>query len=168
LGELFFISYRFSVLVSKEKHSKRTFSLMLHVGGLPVSKKEKEIKELIKELSKPGREGLQASTTLSEMGALPVLQLMRVLEEGEDEYARRLAALSLGRIGEPAVDPLLDAMNNPDPAVRRYAVEALGQIKSEPRVLGAIFQARKDPSEQVRQAAWRALERLPSRGYRRA
>lgn len=104
------------------------------------------------------------------MGALPVLQLMKVLEEGEDEYARKLAALSLGRIGEPAVEPLLDAMNNPDPVSRRLAVEALGHIKSEPRVLGAIFQARKDPSEQVRQAAWRALERLPPRdtGSRRA
>ncbi|MDO8122778.1 MAG: HEAT repeat domain-containing protein [Candidatus Hermodarchaeota archaeon] len=128
-----------------------------------MSKKEKRIKELIKELNKPGREGLQASTTLSEMGALPVLQLMKVLEEGEDEYSRKLAALSLGRIGEPAVDPLLDAMNHPDPVSRRFAVEALGHIKSEPRVLGAIFQARKDPDEQVRQAAWRALERLPPR-----
>jgi len=66
------------------------------------------------------------------MGALPVLQLMKVLEEGEDEYSRKLAALSLGRIGEPAVDPLLDAMNHPDPVSRRFAVEALGHIKSEP------------------------------------
>ena len=91
------------------------------------------------------------------------MQLVQVLHEQDDEYTRKLAALSLGRIGKPAIDPLLDTMKSDNPASRRYAVEALGHIRSEPRVLGAIFQARKDPDEQVRQAAWRALERLPPR-----
>jgi HEAT repeat protein len=126
-------------------------------------KVEQRIAKLIKELSKPGREGLQASTALAEIGALAVMQLVEVLQEQDDEYTRKLAALSLGRIGKPAIDPLLDTMKSGDPASRRYAVEALGRIRSEPRVLGAIFQARKDPDEQVRQAAWRALERLPPR-----
>lgn len=124
---------------------------------------EQRIEELIKELHKPGREGLQASTALSEIGALAVLQLVRALQFEDDEYARKLAALSLGRIGKPAIEPLLETMQSEDPATRRYAVEALGHIRSEPRVLGAIFQARKDPDEHVRQAAWRALERLPPR-----
>ncbi|MFW9831340.1 MAG: HEAT repeat domain-containing protein [Candidatus Thorarchaeota archaeon] len=124
---------------------------------------EQRIKELIKELSKPGREGLQASTALSEIGALAVLQLVRAMQENEDEYTRKLAALSLGRIGKPAIDPLLETLHSGDAATRRYAVEALGHIRSEPKVLGAIFQARKDPDEYVRQAAWRALERLPPR-----
>lgn len=129
---------------------------------------EQRIKELIKELSKPGREGLQASTALSEIGALAVMQLVRALQHDEDEYARKLAALSLGRIGKPAIDPLLETIRSEDPIARRYAIEALGHIRSEPRVLGAIFQARKDPDEQVRLAAWRALERLPPRDNRPA
>lgn len=89
------------------------------------------------------------------------MRLLRVVQEEDDEYARKLAALALGRIGEPAVDPLIKALNDKDPAVRRYAVEALGRIRTEPRALGAIFQARKDPDEEVRKAAWRALERMP-------
>jgi HEAT repeat protein len=124
---------------------------------------EQRIEELIKELSKPGREALQASTALSEIGALAVMHLVKIIKEGDDDYTRQLAALSLGRIGKPAIDPLLETINSDDAKERRYAVEALSQIRSEPRVLGAIFQARKDPDEQVRQAAWRALERLPTR-----
>ena len=125
--------------------------------------KEDRIKELIKGLHKPGREGLQASTALAEIGALAVMQLVHVLQDEDDEYARKLAALSLGRIGEPAIEPLLKTMKSKNPEARRYAVEALGHIRSQPRVLGAIFQARKDPDANVRQAAWRALERLPPR-----
>ncbi|MFX0169787.1 MAG: HEAT repeat domain-containing protein [Candidatus Hodarchaeota archaeon] len=125
--------------------------------------KEERIKELIQELHKPGREGLQASTALAEIGAVAVMQLVRVLQDEEDDYARKLAALSLGRIGKPAIEPLLKTIKSEDPLARRYAVEALSHIRSEPRVLGALFQARKDQNEQVRQAAWRALERLPAR-----
>ena len=128
---------------------------------------EQRIEELIKELSKPGREALQASTALSEIGALAVVQLIRTLKAEEDDYTRKLAALSLGRIGKPAIDPLLETLQSDDADDRRYAVEALSHIRSEPRVLGAIFQARKDSNEQVRQAAWRALERLPAHHMQR-
>lgn len=122
---------------------------------------EQRIEELIKELGNPGREALQASTALSEIGALAVMRLVRVIKEEDDDYARKLAALSLGRIGQPAMEPLLESIQSSDPEERRYAVEALSHMRSEPRVLGAIFQARKDPDDQVRQAAWRALERYP-------
>ena len=61
------------------------------------------------------------------------------------------------------MEPLLESIQSSDPEERRYAVEALSHMRSEPRVLGAIFQARKDPDDQVRQAAWRALERYPPR-----
>jgi HEAT repeat protein len=128
---------------------------------------EQRIEELIKELSKPGREALQASTALSEIGALAVVQLVKTLKDEEDDYTRKLAALSLGRIGKPAIDPLLETLQSDDADDRRYAVEALSHIRSEPRVLGAIFQARKDSNEQVRQAAWRALERLPAHHMQR-
>ncbi len=138
------------------------FAYPIHWRLVPVNV-EQRIEELIKELSKPGSEGLQASTALAEIGALAVMKLVKALQEQPDDYARKLAALSLGRIGKPAIAPLLDTLHSKDPEVRRYAVEALGHIRSEPKVLGAIFQARKDPDEQVRQAAWRALERLPAR-----
>ncbi|MFX1317846.1 MAG: HEAT repeat domain-containing protein [Promethearchaeota archaeon] len=128
---------------------------------------EQRIEELIKELSNPGREALQASTALSEIGALAVMRLVRVIKEEDDDYARKLAALSLGRIGQPAMEPLLESIQSNDPEERRYAVEALSYMRSEPRVLGAIFQARKDPDDQVRQAAWRALERYPPRHMER-
>ena len=122
---------------------------------------EKQITKLIKELSKPGQEGLAASTALADMGALAVVQLVEALQE-EDDYVRQLAALSLGRIGKPAIRPLIETMKHQNPAVRRSAVEALSKIGSEPAVIGAIFQARKDPDETVRQAAWYALGRMHS------
>jgi beta-lactamase regulating signal transducer with metallopeptidase domain len=56
-------------------------------------------------------------------------QLIRALQSSSTAATRRLAARDLGLLGEfSAVDPLLDAMRDPDPMVRSMAVWALDEI----------------------------------------
>jgi beta-lactamase regulating signal transducer with metallopeptidase domain len=58
-----------------------------------------------------------------------VPDLVRQLERSQDASERRRAAWSLGVLGElDAVDPLLDALRDPDPSVRAMAVWALDEI----------------------------------------
>lgn len=121
------------------------------------------IKALIRDLTNRGETSLRASTVLAEIGPPAVEPLVRALQVLEDEYARKLAALSLGRIGKPAVQPLIDSLRVADPQVRMLALQALSSIRDDVRVQRALLQARTDPNALVRQAAWQALERIPPR-----
>jgi HEAT repeat protein len=58
-----------------------------------------------------------------------VSDLVRQLRQSTDTAERRRAAWNLGVVGElDAVDPLLDALRDPDPSVRAMAVWALDEI----------------------------------------
>lgn len=122
---------------------------------------EKEIKELIETLAVRGREGLKASKQLASIGSPVLPLLLDALTDRKDEHFRKLAALTLGRIGTPAIPPLINLLEHEDPEIRRCAVDALGVLQEDKRALRAILQARKDPDEEVRVAAWRALEHIP-------
>lgn len=122
---------------------------------------EKEIKELIEALAIPGREGLKASKELAGIGSPVVPLLLEALIARKDEHFRKLAALTLGRVGTPAVPHLIKLLEHEDADVRRYAIDALGALQEDRRALKAILMARKDPEEEVRAAAWRALEHIP-------
>jgi HEAT repeat protein len=122
---------------------------------------EKEILELIDTLAIPGREALKASKELARIGSPALTPLLTALTARKDEYFRKLASLTLGRIGSSAITPLLNLMGDKDPEVRRYVVEALSALQEDRRALQAILKARKDPDEEVRAAAWRALEHIP-------
>ena len=124
---------------------------------------DRRIEALIRDLTNRGEAGLRASTTLAEIGPPAVEPLVRALQVLEDEYARKLAALSLGRIGKPAVQPLIDSLRVADPQTRMLALQALSAVRDDMRVQHALLQARNDPNVMVRQAAWQALERLPPR-----
>ncbi len=130
-------------------------------GGIFEMVDEKRIKELIETLAIPGREGLKASKELAIIGTPALSSLLEALTSRKDEHFRKLAALTLGRIGTPAIPPLIDLLKHEDPEVRRYAVDALGALQEDKRALHAILQARKDPDDEVRVAAWRALEHIP-------
>jgi HEAT repeat protein len=124
---------------------------------------DRRIDALIRDLTNRGEGGLRASTALAEIGPPAVEPLVRALQVLEDEYARKLAALSLGRIGKPAVQPLIDSLRVADPQVRMLALQALSAVRDDMRVQRALLEARKDPNAMVRQAAWQGLERLPPR-----
>ncbi len=122
-----------------------------------------KIEELIKALAIKGRDGLKASKELAIIGAPVVPSLLDAFTSTKDEHFRKLAALTFGRIGSSAISPLIKLMEHEDPEIRRYVVDALGALQEDRRALQAILLARKDPEEEVRAAAWRALERIPPR-----
>ncbi|MFX1476036.1 MAG: HEAT repeat domain-containing protein [Promethearchaeota archaeon] len=122
---------------------------------------EKEIKELIEALAIKGREGLKASKQLASIGPPALPLLLDALTDRKDDHFRQLVALTLGRLGTPAIPPLINLLDHEDPGVRKHAVDALGALQDDRRALQAILKARKDPEEEVRAAAWRALEHIP-------
>jgi HEAT repeat protein len=74
--------------------------------------------------------------------------LITALADKEDIVAR-MAADTLGKLGEPAVNPLVEALKAPTPSVRRYAALALKELgvkakKAVPLLTEALHD--KDPS----------------------
>ena len=124
---------------------------------------EQRIQALIRDLTNRGEVGLRASTALAEIGSAAVEPLVRALQVLEDAYARKLAALSLGRIGKPAVQSLIDSLRVVDPQVRMLVLQALANVQGDDRVQRALLQARSDSDPLVRQAAWQGLERIRPR-----
>lgn len=69
---------------------------------------------------------------------------------------RKAAVEALNWFGVTALPRLLAALRDPDPGVRRLAVEALGSIH-HPDVLPALYDALQDPFVEVRSAAVEVL-----------
>lgn len=89
-----------------------------------------------------------------DMESLPL-----IVQAARDDHfsVRRLAAVYLGDIGEPAVFPHLYALlKDPSPAVRRTAGDCLSDI-GDPDAIGPMCESLKDPSKIVR---WRAARFL--------
>jgi HEAT repeat protein len=79
---------------------------------------------------------------------------------GDDfSQVRRKAIPGLIRIGEAAVDPLIEATTSDQVPVRRYAIHCLGCIGA-PRAKPAILDALDDGEDVVRHQAIRALQHL--------
>ena len=79
------------------------------------------------------------------------------LRTSEDFRMRVTAALELGRLGDPnAVDPLVDALDDPNASVRAAAAAALEQI-GDTSALPGLKQHRLDRSDAVRRAVRAAI-----------
>ena len=66
---------------------------------------------------------------------------------------------ALGKIGEPAINPLLQALKHEDSGVRQKAAFILGSI-GDASALEALTQAKEDKSWFVRDAAKGALKKI--------
>lgn len=91
------------------------------------------------------------------------LPLIERLGDPEDGVGL-LAAQALGDIGEPAIGPLLDALSDPRPTVRKNAAVAF--IHLGPAARRAAPQLKPllgDRSKAVRRAAAQALRRILGR-----
>jgi len=85
--------------------------------------------------------------------------LIRALNDS-DWVVRSGAAEALGTIGEPAVKPLIKALNGSDVTrVRVNAAEALGTI-GDSRAVGPLETALNDADSDVRKSAAKALRRF--------
>ena len=87
----------------------------------------------------------------------PLVKIMN--NPNENLPPRENAILALGEIGEPAVEPLIQAMENENPQIRARAAEALGGIKDE-RAIEPLTRALRDKYSMVRNAA-----RMGLRGF---
>ena len=76
-----------------------------------------------------------------------------------DKGCGHTAANALAKIGKPAVEPLIVALKNENPFVRRNAAEALGEIKDSSAVK-PLINALKDNDLIVRRNAAKALGKI--------
>jgi HEAT repeat protein len=76
-----------------------------------------------------------------------------------DKSCGHTAANALAKIGKPAVEPLIVALKNENPFVRRNAAEALGEIKDASAVK-PLINALKDNDLIVRRNAAKALGKI--------
>jgi HEAT repeat protein len=139
-----------------------------------------DLKQKIARLSSPDPlERASAACQIGEMGkqaaaAVPYLiqllgddtKISGVLDCGEKNNSRwrnnnfsqtsvgSMAAGALVAIGEPSVEPLIEALRTREPVARSNAVWALGIIK-DPRTIEPVIAATKDGDPRVREhAAW--------------
>ena len=77
----------------------------------------------------------------------------------EDELVRVQASESLEVIGEPAVEILINALDNPDKNIRRYSARVLGEIGDE-RAIRPLIQNLRDDNKWVRRETSGALSKM--------
>jgi HEAT repeat protein len=100
-----------------------------------------------------------AFVVLSTVGvaATPISELTDKLRNSEDFRVRVTAALELGRTQDPnVIDPLVEALDDPNASVRAAAAAALEQI-GDASAVPALKQKRLDRSDAVRRAVKSAI-----------
>lgn len=108
-----------------------------------------------------------AGDALEHAGAAIVPDLILELRQG-DALGRELAATALARLGSkasPAAEPLIAALNDPEPAVRERAAVAVGRVCSHPQtVVAAMRKVAHDGDRNVRDKAFDSLVRQEAAG----
>lgn len=77
----------------------------------------------------------------------------------EDELVKDQAAESLELIGEPTVEPLIEALNNPNKEIRRYSARILGEFGDE-RAINPLIENLRDGNKWVRRDTSGALSKM--------
>jgi HEAT repeat protein len=92
-------------------------------------------------------------------GARVVEGLLEALNAPDNAGARNSAIEALVRIGGPAVDALIPLVETPDPDVRKFVVDILGDIR-DARAVPVLIGRLDDDDENVRVAAAEALGKI--------
>jgi protein-S-isoprenylcysteine O-methyltransferase Ste14/ubiquinone biosynthesis protein UbiJ len=90
-----------------------------------------------------------------------VEELVKVIKETDDWSDKYNAAMSLGEIGEPAVQQLIQLSKDEIDVVREYSVRALGKIQSK-KAVQPLIEALQDKNRNVRIQAVSALGEIRS------
>jgi HEAT repeat protein len=92
-----------------------------------------------------------------------VLALLEAMRHDKVGNVRSSAALSLARVGEPALSHLLKALKDEDPETRRLAASALGEVAPKRKaLLPALQAASRDKDANVRSYALGSMEIIDS------
>lgn len=100
---------------------------------------------------------VEALVTISTSDVLP--GLLKALESHDNAGMRNSAIEALVQIGEPSVEALLGKLDDPDPDVRKFIIDILGDIK-DTRPVPALIARLEDGDENVRVAAAEALGKI--------
>jgi HEAT repeat protein/protein-S-isoprenylcysteine O-methyltransferase Ste14 len=84
---------------------------------------------------------------------------IRTLRLTDNWHFRRPYVGALEKIGEQAVDPLIELLKDPDPSLRQIAASTLGRIGSA-RAVDALMESLKDKNSNVRWDAAGALGKI--------
>ena len=97
---------------------------------------------------------------VEELCAKPDLKLLKQALDDEDTDVRRLAATGLGKLREDAcLEPLLQAVRDPQPEVQKAAIPGLKRFTLE-KTVGALTPLLRSHDAGVRSAAAQTLETL--------
>jgi HEAT repeat protein len=88
-----------------------------------------------------------------------VTMLIRTLSAHDNAGARNSAIEALVQIGGPAVNPLLAGLGTPDPDVRKFIVDILGDLRDR-RAVQALINRLDDGDENIRVASAEALGKI--------
>lgn len=116
----------------------------------------KEDAERLKRILKTHKDSLVRAKAVNALGNLGEPAVEPLMQALMDEHwdVRRRAAWALGNIGDTAVKPLILALRDERWDVRRKAAWALGNIKA-PKAIEPLIHALRDERADVReQAAW--------------
>ena len=97
---------------------------------------------------------------LGKIGDVKAIEpLSRVLQYDSLPDVKFSAAEALERIGKPAVDSLMNSLNNKDQTVRKYATDALGFI-GDKRALNSLVALLEDQDKEIREKVEKALHKI--------
>ena len=103
-----------------------------------------------------------AARSIGQLGraAFAALKDKKALDD-PDEQVRSLVVEAVGWMGAEGVNPLIKALEDKSPAVRRAAARALGRLGPEAKAAEpALVDVVSDAKEEVRDAAAKALRRI--------
>ena len=81
-----------------------------------------------------------------------VEELITILKESDNRRLKSHASMDLVYYGKLAVDPLIGLLNDPDPVVRDFSIQALAKLKVK-KTVPILIDALKDENSNVRVTA---------------
>ncbi|MFO7966347.1 MAG: HEAT repeat domain-containing protein [Archaeoglobaceae archaeon] len=117
-----------------------------------------DIDELVKKLrNKDWRTRKEAAQELGELGGEKAIKVLINGLSDKNWRVRKAIINSLIKIGQPALDPLIETLETEvEVAKREYAAKALGLL-GDTKAVESLIEALKDENENVRDKAAQAL-----------
>ncbi|WP_292485733.1 HEAT repeat domain-containing protein, partial [Methanohalobium sp.] len=146
--------------VNAETTNKDEQGFQINIPGVFTNyKNDKSTDSLIKDLLNSSNEDtrIKAAKALGEKRSQNAIDSLIKAFEDESVYVKIAAANSLGKIGNPATEELLEVLDSHNEDVRKFSVKALEDIKNDNTVDELSDVLLNDKSSDVRESAAKAL-----------